>query len=355
MADVLFPLRSNSQALVAGAGVASVRRRLKTASILYDRILLEGGSVHIMAGPTGGLTTASSFQVEHLRSRWDSASARHKAKGHQFSLSVATDTTPGVPPSVPYGPVVRSEATISWDVSLEPFFGELPRGCDWIGFASLRKPGAVDEHRVKDWQWRDSRNNRLLEAIPVGFVRSRVINDANDDLGVGLANNAAVSADALHQTVMLKRFEDDSGWQFSGFALGLVLPEVTGKTWDEVSAYRRHKAIDYYRKTLQEVETEALSVSNEELGAAVRRLYTTRLSKAVGKIEGMGTVLKRTPGYLLVGYASSFVTAGVTGPMNHVAGAALGTALGAVVDYRAVAQKRRERGWVALDLQIRGA
>jgi hypothetical protein len=34
MADVLFPLRSKSQALAAGAGVASVRRRLKIASIL---------------------------------------------------------------------------------------------------------------------------------------------------------------------------------------------------------------------------------------------------------------------------------------------------------------------------------
>lgn len=355
MADVLFPLRSNSQALVAGAGVASVRRRLKTASILYDRILLEGGSVHIMAGPTGNLTTASPFQVGHMRSRWDSTSARHTAKGHQFSLSVATNTTLGVRPNAPYGPVVRSEATISWDVSLEPFLGELPGDCDWIGFAGLRKPGEVDERRVKDWQWRDSRNNRLLDAIPVSFVRSRVINDANDDLGVGLANNAAVSADALHQTVMLKRFEDDSGWQFSGFALGLVLPQVTERTWDEISALRRHKAIDYYRKTLRDVEAEALNVSNEELEAAVRRLYTTRLSKAVGKIEGMGTVVRRTTGYLLVGCASSFVTAGVTGPMNQVAGAALGAAIGAVVDYRAVGQKRRERGWVALDVQIRGA
>lgn len=355
MTDVLFPLRSNAQALVAGAGVASVRRRLKTASILYDRILLEGGSVHVMAGPTGNVTTASPFQVTNMRSRWDSASARQKAVGRQFSLSVGTEPTLGVPPSVPYGPVVRSEATISWDVSLEPFSGELPGDCDWIGFASLNRPTGDNERRVKDWQWRDSRNSRLLEAIPESFVRSRVINDANDDLGLGIANNAAVSADALHRTVMLKRFEDDSGWQCSGFALGIVLPQVAERTWDEITDLRQHPAIDYYRKALGEVEAEALNVSNEGLEAAVRRLYTTRLSKAVGEIEGMGTVLKRTPGYFLVAYASTFVTVGVTGPMNHVAGAALGTALGAIDDYRVVRQKRHERGWVALDLRIRGA
>jgi hypothetical protein len=40
---LVFPLRSNAHSLVRGAPVASVRRKLKTASLLYENVILESG------------------------------------------------------------------------------------------------------------------------------------------------------------------------------------------------------------------------------------------------------------------------------------------------------------------------
>jgi hypothetical protein len=211
-----------------------------------------------MAGPSGSVTTTAPFDRARIRRRWDTASARHEAKGRPFRLSMGVEETPGVPSCGPYRQVVGSEATILWNVSLEPFAAELPRDCGWMGFAELRQPTGDDAQRVRDWRYRDSRNSLLVEALPVRFVRSRVIDDANEDLGVGLANGTAVSADRLHQRVMFKRFEEDSGWQF-GFAIGIVLPQVTELPWDAISELRRHRDIEYLRQTLREVEAETLS------------------------------------------------------------------------------------------------
>ena len=52
---LVVPLRSNAAGLVAGAPVAAVRRRLKMASLIYDQILLEGGTAHVQAGPRGSI------------------------------------------------------------------------------------------------------------------------------------------------------------------------------------------------------------------------------------------------------------------------------------------------------------
>jgi len=46
---LLVPLRSNANTLLAGGPVESVRRRLKTASISFDQILLEAGVYRLQA------------------------------------------------------------------------------------------------------------------------------------------------------------------------------------------------------------------------------------------------------------------------------------------------------------------
>jgi hypothetical protein len=67
----------------------------------------------------------------------------------------------------------------------------------------------------------------------------------------------------------------------------------------------------------------------------------------------MGSLVTTSAGGLLVGIASGFATAGVTGPLGPVVGAARGSAVGGVVKYRDIRKQHRERGWVPLDLQIR--
>jgi integrase len=52
---IVVPLQSNASALLAGAPVAALRRRLKFASLFLDRLLLETGIFRVHAGPSGEL------------------------------------------------------------------------------------------------------------------------------------------------------------------------------------------------------------------------------------------------------------------------------------------------------------
>ena len=91
---LLVPLRSNANTLLAGAPVAAFRRRLKYASIFYDRLLLEGGVLRLNAGPTLSFSAVEPFN-EQDPPRWQTAAARHAAEQAPFQLAVGREDTPG--------------------------------------------------------------------------------------------------------------------------------------------------------------------------------------------------------------------------------------------------------------------
>ncbi len=78
---LVVPLRANASTLLAstllaGAPIAALRRRLKFASLFYDRLLLETGIFRAHAGPTG----SSTFIVpptEQDPPRWQTPAERH--------------------------------------------------------------------------------------------------------------------------------------------------------------------------------------------------------------------------------------------------------------------------------------
>jgi hypothetical protein len=95
--SVLYvPLRSNAKTLLTGAPIATFRRRLKYASIIYERLILESGILRMQAGSGG----SSSFVVPPTAEdppRWETPRQRHAAERSPFQLSVGRETTPGVP------------------------------------------------------------------------------------------------------------------------------------------------------------------------------------------------------------------------------------------------------------------
>jgi hypothetical protein len=333
--------------------VASVRRRLKVASIIFDRVMLEGGSAYITAGPRAAISTNIPFGRGPLRRHFDTTRARGAAKGQPFSIAMGPEAVPGVPSEGPYQVVAASEASMAWDASLEPFVPELPRTCTWMGFPAIGDVPDELEKQCREWVRRDEKNAALVTAVPVDFLRSRIIQHANNDLARGIAIRAAVSVDSLHQRVTVQRYADEKGWKFVGFALPVLFPQVTDLSWDEVAELRQHKAVEAFRRTLEEVEADALAAGMDDLEATVHQLYEGKLAKAVGEIEGLGAVVKRTTMGLVIGGGAGFMTAGITGPVGTAAGAVVGAVAGGVMDYRAVRGKRRQRGWVALDTQLR--
>ena len=168
---IVFPVRSNAKSLVTGSPLASVRRRLKLASVLYDSVLLEGGQAIIQAGPTGGSCMWHPSQPDE-EVRWQSPSARSAGQRSSFQILMGAEATPGVP-SNKMVPVVSSESSISWWATLEPFRNELPRDCDWVEWVYAPDPQGASRKVYKEWVRLDLRNDALQRALPEQFVRSR--------------------------------------------------------------------------------------------------------------------------------------------------------------------------------------
>src|SRR6266508_4574153 len=66
---IFFPLRSNAKSLVAGAPAQSVVARLKLASLLYDRVLVEDGEYRIQGGPGGSSRFWTRYSPSSTRTR----------------------------------------------------------------------------------------------------------------------------------------------------------------------------------------------------------------------------------------------------------------------------------------------
>ena len=88
---LVVPLRSNASTLLAGAPIAAMRRRLKFASLFYDRLFLETGIFRVNAGPHG----SSSFIVPPTEGdppRWQTPAERRAGMGVTFAVrSVPTE------------------------------------------------------------------------------------------------------------------------------------------------------------------------------------------------------------------------------------------------------------------------
>jgi len=226
--SVYFPLASNAHSLVAGAGVARVRSRLKMCSVLYERVLIEEGQLAIQAGPQGASQWRSAGPGGPAGDgrTWQSAIARGRAQHSSFSISFATESTPDVPSAGPFRQVLASAATISWNPTFMPFISELPPTCDWVTFCTADAPPPGITAISRKWKFKDSSSPVSDRLVPERFVRNQVVSNIADDLATGLGGRWAVSTDQLHSQVFRARFADDGRFRLSGFALPILVPEV---------------------------------------------------------------------------------------------------------------------------------
>lgn len=223
---LVVPLRSNASALLAGAPIAAMRRRLKFASLFYDRLLLETGIFRVQAGPRG----SSSFIVppsDNDPPRWQTPAERHAATGVTFAVAVSPESGPDSPRRT----VVQSEAAIAWTATLHPFEDELPPGTDWVEFVTSINPSGEIKQIADRWTWADRHNRALERAVPISFVRETIINSANRDLVLAAAAGISVATDRLHSQVVAQRFNDQEEWRLQGYVIPLIFPQVGELSW----------------------------------------------------------------------------------------------------------------------------
>lgn len=344
---LVVPLRSNAHTLVAGAPILAMRRRLKWASIFFDRVYLEGGVFHAQAGPSGSVSFVSGPTPDNP-ARWQTAGERHAGLQTSFHLALGAEGAPGVPAETMHT-VIASDTSISWKATLHPFAAELPTGCDWVEFVTSVDPTGDAEQLVKQWTWADERNDALEQAIPDRFVRSTVIKHANRDLALVATAGVTASVDALHLRVVEQRFRDDTNWRFRGFAVPILFPSVADLPWEDIARLRRDPQMSRFRAVLGEVEEEAmLEAISGDIEAAAHHAYENHLVGAVGSIEGVGAAFRNTTLDFVIGAAAGIATTGITGPIGIAGGAALGAATGAAFDVRKIIRRRRSSSWVSV-------
>jgi hypothetical protein len=301
--SVLYvPLRSNAKALVTGAPVAALRRRLKYASVFQDQLLLESGVLRMEAGEGGSSIFAVPVMADRP-ARWQTPRQRQLAQQSSFQISMGREITPGVPAEVMH-PVLSSDSAISWTATLQPFAAELPAGTDWIHFGKFTGPGQRTERVAQDWTWADERNPYLEQVVPGRFVRSAVIKNANADLALAAAAGCTVTMDGLHSQVVAQRFGKEAGWKLRGYAIAFLFPQIGDWTWQQIG----------------------------DLGRATATI-------AAGYVISSG---------------SGLMTFGLKGLSADLASAAAGAAPGAFLGVRQVCRQRRSRGWVTVRNKIIG-
>ncbi len=337
-----MPLRSNAYTLLAGAPIAAMRRRLKFASLFYDRLLLETGILRVHAGSHG----ASSFIVPPTEGdppRWQTPAERRAGTGVTFVVAVSPDGRPDAPPRT----AVASEAAIAWTATLHPFADELPPGTDWVDFVTSRNPAGEVQQLAQQWTWADERNHSLEQAIPIKFVRDTIINSANRDLVLAAAAGVSVTTDRLHSQVAAQRFNDDS-WKLRGYAVPIVFPHVGDLPWEAIADFRRDRSMARFREVLREVEQQAAAEAlGGDIEKAANRIYRRRLAEASEAIDTVGTIGHKTLAGFVIGGYTSFLTSGIIGPLGIVASAAAGVIPGTVLDVRNMI-RRRSKGWASL-------
>ncbi len=341
---LVVPLASNAHGLLSGAPIEAVRHRLKVASLLYDQVFLEFGTVDVHAGPGGSFVGR---HPEEVRS-WQTAQDRHRDMAARFSIAMGREQVRGVPART-LTPVLNSATTVHWVATLEPFRSELPVGCDWIEFRGRLGPLPTEVTDLsRRWSYLDRKNELLSKAFPEHFVRDQIISNANEDAAVCAMSEVALSADSLHSHVMAARLGDVQGWKMQGFAIPILVPSAGDLPWEAIKDLRRDGAMKYLRRMLNDIETDALSVAADagDLERAVHTSYERRLSEAVGLVEGMGSVLRKSMVGFAVGGGGGLATACITGPLGIIAGSGVGTALGAALDLRTAARNRRSRAWI---------
>jgi len=341
-------LASNAHALVSGGPVNSVRSRLKISSLLYDQVLVEAGQMTIQAGPQAASTWRHGHNPQS-ELKWQSPLARKRTQEASFSVSIARETTPGIPATGPYHQVLASQTSISWFPTLEPFQKELPADCDWIIFGSTNQLPPEFKNLADRWKRYDDRNGALTRLVSEHFVRSQLVEHISTDLAVGAAEGWDVSVDRLHGRVISARFANDAAVDIRGIALPILVPRVGHLGWDDIADIRRLKEMERLRAVLREVEIEAFEISNGggDLEQAVRRAYDRKLRDAVKNVEGVRSAVGHGLVEFIVGTGTGYATLGLAFAAPLVGAAAGATVMGGL-QVRKIIRARRERGWVGV-------
>lgn len=184
-------------------------------------------------------------------------------------------------------------------------------------------------------------------------MRETIIKSANRDLVLAATAGVSVTTDRLHAQVVAQRFNDQQGWNLQGYAIPLLFPQAGELPWEAIADLRRDRNMARFRAVLREVEEEATAeAAGGDVKAAALHAYMRHLAGASGRLDGIGSSVRRTGIEIVVSGAIGAATLPIQGPWGIVVGTVVGAIPTTITDVRNVIRQRRSRGWVALHQRI---
>jgi hypothetical protein len=339
---IYFSVRANAHALTAGAGAASVARRLRLASLLHDDVVIDVGAWDGRAGATGSWEVRFRVPPEGAGPfEFQTPRARGRAAGSNFYMTAKVSGSPGLGHAL-----IHSPTTIAWRPTFEPFKREMPSAYPWMHFESIDLVN--EDKQVVSRMVRDDERDAVLPAL-VSDQNSRklVIGSANYALVLGSRIGATVSMDAMHSRALSARVARGQASPVLGpGALAIMFPVVDDLTWDEIDEARRIRGMVSLRAILAEVEHEAWAAAEagQSLGAAIVAEYGAALHREAARLAPS---FKGTAASIALGAGLSLVT----GPLPLAVGLGVGAAQ--AVGSAVLSKYQHDHSWIAAADRLR--
>ncbi len=156
---LVVPLRSNAHSLIAGPAAVAMRKRLKFASLVFDRVMLEQGRLTIHLGPHGAMEMPYPQEADE---RLQSPRQRHLKTGERLQVfftetnPMLDENTAGLEVLQEALPMIDSPFVYRWSPTLLPFAQELPGDCDRMHWVSAPTPGSGSTCAPRPWPGRSN-------------------------------------------------------------------------------------------------------------------------------------------------------------------------------------------------------
>jgi len=269
----LFPLRTNA-GFYRTQGQLDVKQRIKESVLLYDEIILESGLYIASIGPGGSFDTmgdADADAVDRIRTL--------KQRGGEFSYSIINDQT-----GQSTGRTLSAERRLAAEflsivdaIRADVGLHKLPDWFRYEGWFDLSRDAKSEVSRAA----RNDANRRgFWRRKGSHFLRDKVLTNFNYDLRLSAELGALVSMDGYFAPLVARKPEARAVSE-GGFALRVLVPNVSALSWNELFELREEPGSVAFRAKLREVEEEAFAAAEtlHEAREAVHRRWEWNLSE----------------------------------------------------------------------------
>jgi hypothetical protein len=262
---ILFALRTNVELFKTPEGYLELEERLKIASLLYDKLVLQSGFYCLQSATKGFYDlfnpTISNDEAANLRAYYGDLDKRKPSPEPRV---IVQNPNTGDVNTVDFGPTEAIYFAEFQSLLANAGIFEAP-WVEWWNGQIQNKP------TIAQWIHQQDELDSAQLDLEKGTERSqgleqKAVQALNHDIALSVALSATLSADPLHLDLMrLKLGRLDFKRLNHQAVVELGLPTVRDVPWDEIADLRQDPGMRDFRRVVNEIEKEiANSTASDE-------------------------------------------------------------------------------------------